>query len=898
MAKGTFLSRIGAQGHKNTLPQLSKPALTGAPTATATIKPAVLTTKDTVVPAPTRVIAEAVAVPSSISRDARILARPQIDEARIINPQLFERLGPIKFRPIPFDLPGCPAGGEHDHGSSANYTITVNRAGVPGQANWRWCRKCQGMVFGGHEGGVCVKGGKHDLTQSADYVLQHGVAPAGHQTNWRWCRKCDGLAYGGGTGVCPAGGAHDHSGSGDYALAIDQPEAEGQPNWRWCAKCQALAYTGGPVGASREELGLPVAASDPVEDNKVFEAASGPERYHLGHYRLARRVVSGSEQYRIRMAAGEDGVWTLEVALDRIRPEGVPDDTLELDHELLLQLTYRLTTSDGSTVPKTLDFTEVGETEDGTLVVARLRFTNPAERDQVLAAITTSGSGAGLIATRSVRVAAPIAGSPDRYRPVTRGLRQAVEPDPLFLNTTLHPYLYDGAIPTGSGPGLVMKQIRYGGRFHSYWVDATDPAHVYYLPDEFRLTRQGKPAPFSPLMTVRPVPGETPDAEPLMMFEFVATPWVDLDRLESAKHEFVKALPQPKANGVGAPTPSPTPTSTGLGDLLGEVLGWGVGKLLGVSREDERAALIRLEPLPVDNASFWLALPGASGGGLVERSAAQIDIRTAVITAETLRLADFQTIYVALLGGAVAIMKGEIRAELRPGEFERIPFDGRFDRMNGELMTATVTDGDQPGHFTIQLTNAIESPLEVTTLAASLLTGEIESDATMIPGAPLPQRLAPGESLTVTVTPKTPFSGPLPIGLTVEPLLDFAGVRVVPDREAIWNTIFDTSTAVETRRTVHVKLYPFMFDAPSGEEAERAMAVIVQFESGTSVELTPDKLEGEVSLSAPIGDLVLRHGNVGGYRYKTQIIRRSSRPVDAEWRSDNADLLIPLLPEG
>ena len=845
------------------------------------------------------------ALKPALSRDARIYARPRLDEARIVNPALYDHLRPVRVRPVPTDKPGCPAGDEHEQGQSANYTLPINRAGAAGQANWRWCRKCQGLAFGGHAGGVCVKGDKHDFTQSGDYVLQHDAVPSGHQANWRWCSKCDGLAYGGASGACPAGGAHEHAGSWDYALAMDQPEAEGQPNWRWCSKCQSLAYAGGLVGASREELGLPVAASDPVEDGSAFEAATGPGRYYLSRYRLASREVSGSQQYRIRMAAGDDGAWTLQVTLDRVRPDGLPSDTTELDHELLLQLVYRLTTSDGSAITKTLDFTEVGETADGTAVVARLRFASPAERDQVLAAITTSGAGCGIIATRSVRVAVPIPGSPDRFRPVTRGLRQAVEPDPLFLNANLHPYLYDGAHPQGGGgPGLEVKQLKHGANFHTYWVDATDPAHVYYLPDAFRLARREKPGPFTPLMTVRPVPGATPDAEPQMAFEFVATPWIDTVRLEAAKHELAKTLPLPRAEG-GVPA-SPAGLGTMLGAMLGGAIGGtaggvvagALGGLLGVSADAERAALIRMEPLPIEKASFWLTLPGAAGGGLVERPAAQVDVRTAVIVAETLSMADFQAVYDALVGGAVAIMKGEIRVELRPGAVERLPFEGRFDRMNGELMSAVITPGAQSGQFTITLTNAVESPLEVSGITASLLTRGIESPAYAVAGTPYPRTLAPGEKLMINVAPKTNLPTPMPNGLTVEPLLDFSGVKVVPDSEAIWNAILDADVAVEARRKIKVKLFPGMFDAPSGAAADRAMAVVVQFEGGASVELTPEAPEGQVSLSAPIGDIVLKRAGAGGYRYKSQIIRRSSRPIDAEWRSDNADLLIPMLPEG
>jgi rubrerythrin len=75
------------------------------------------------------------------------------------------------------------------------------------------------------------------------------------QANWRWCRKCQGLAFAGNPspGACPAGGQHDHSGSGNYHLPKDYGglllqllHISSQENWRWCNKCQGLAFAGNP----------------------------------------------------------------------------------------------------------------------------------------------------------------------------------------------------------------------------------------------------------------------------------------------------------------------------------------------------------------------------------------------------------------------------------------------------------------------------------------------------------------------------------------------------------------------------------------------------------------------------------------------------------------------------
>ncbi|MEI7661000.1 MAG: hypothetical protein WCK34_02320, partial [Bacteroidota bacterium] len=102
----------------------------------------------------------------------------------------------------------------------ANYDIVLNWAAAPGQNNWRWCRKCQGMYFAGNATqGLCPAGGAHDHTGSGDYKLVVNAWGSPGQYNWRWCHKCQGLYFAGNPGShCPGGGAHDSAGSGDYSV--------------------------------------------------------------------------------------------------------------------------------------------------------------------------------------------------------------------------------------------------------------------------------------------------------------------------------------------------------------------------------------------------------------------------------------------------------------------------------------------------------------------------------------------------------------------------------------------------------------------------------------------------------------------------------------------------------
>lgn len=95
--------------------------------------------------------------------------------------------------------------------------------GLTSQDDWRWCRNCQGLAFGGGGAGACPTGGVHDLSASGNYTLLHGVRIS--QADWKWCARCQGLAYAGGeAGRCPAGGTHDHTASGNYSMLPEPPQ--------------------------------------------------------------------------------------------------------------------------------------------------------------------------------------------------------------------------------------------------------------------------------------------------------------------------------------------------------------------------------------------------------------------------------------------------------------------------------------------------------------------------------------------------------------------------------------------------------------------------------------------------------------------------------------------------
>lgn len=131
----------------------------------------------------------------------------------------------------------CPApaaamgigGTGHLAWQSSNYVLHCDSPSLPPgtQKEWRWCKNCSGLHFGGGGASVCPNGnGPHASDGSANYLLIATPVPAPGrvgiatvQDNWKWCNKCGALHFGADASVCPAGGTHANDGSGDYQLA-------------------------------------------------------------------------------------------------------------------------------------------------------------------------------------------------------------------------------------------------------------------------------------------------------------------------------------------------------------------------------------------------------------------------------------------------------------------------------------------------------------------------------------------------------------------------------------------------------------------------------------------------------------------------------------------------------
>ncbi len=144
----------------------------------------------------------------------------------------------------------CPADGYHDTLGSGYYSVSAPSSGTAPamtESGWRICSNCNGLVRDANSGrcafGDPNQGYHHDTDGSAVYTLGIDHPAPDTQSNWRHCRKCGALVFGGAVGACAAGGGHDTVGSPNYSITHDQTTPiPGVDEWRWCRKCQGLHH--------------------------------------------------------------------------------------------------------------------------------------------------------------------------------------------------------------------------------------------------------------------------------------------------------------------------------------------------------------------------------------------------------------------------------------------------------------------------------------------------------------------------------------------------------------------------------------------------------------------------------------------------------------------------------
>ena len=153
----------------------------------------------------------------------------------------------------------CPARGPHN--PAGDYAV-LKTSDLPGETGWRRCQNC-GALF--HDAAKCAAQVTHDSAESDNYHLVQSTAPIAHfEAGWKWCAKCQTLIFGNdSTGtICPWGGQHQLDGNYEVALAS---VGNGDKGWRKCEKCRGLFHSEGGAALPCPHGGSHVGTGDYVQ---------------------------------------------------------------------------------------------------------------------------------------------------------------------------------------------------------------------------------------------------------------------------------------------------------------------------------------------------------------------------------------------------------------------------------------------------------------------------------------------------------------------------------------------------------------------------------------------------------------------------------------------------------
>jgi hypothetical protein len=675
------------------------------------------------------------------------------------------------------------------------------------------------------------------------------------------------------------------------------------------------------AGLTRDELTAPIAPAPEVRDTDRFEDAKTPGRY----YYLPRYAIATSGD-QLAVHLGTRGAqWVLNI---KLVPSPAPEVVAAgggspIPHTLQVTLGYQsqeMAADKGLVRGLTITFTEIVQSADGAETIATAILPTLVERDAAYSALSQPDRGTTVTVTRTARIAVrkppanptqPVGGGatsvgggggtvaashlglatlarphlvpigrlppgldlelprrpivprdppdpmptdpppaqppPERYHEGDRSLAWIVPPNPLTLLPALHPYVYDEITGTvGSEPKLELRRVEHQGQIADYFQDPIDRARFYYLPDSFRLLRWEE-VPRTPAMLVQFSPAASDNGggldDVMVSLRYAAGPHVRAGRLEAAAVALAQHLP---AGGE---------------------------------------QVVALEPLPLGDLRFELQLPG---DGVV--TAPRPD---AVVTAEglsdllNLPMSRFQQVWDAMFARDALVFAGAVRLGAGASQYA-IPFAGRFaETTGGQLLeTSFVPEPDGPG-VVLSIANMIESPVTIGKLDLALAYGE-QTIAGVAAELALPLTVPAGAVAAMLVSPATaPPDGVAP---ALAATLD--DIEVEPDREQVLAAIRQDEVMPELTHSIEVKTFAAYF-APPADPAQQLLGILVQFERGTTVDLTADALAKVAVVRTPIDTVLLGATDLQRHRYKRTIIRLGGRKADTDWQTVEGTVFYP-----
>ena len=132
------------------------------------------------------------------------------------------------------------------------------------------------------------------IEEDSPYYLPQGL-PRDAQNNWKRCKVCASLVFGGIPGKCPGnnGGPHSHYNDSEYILPHNHPQITGcQDNWRFCEICGCLVY------GANETSGCS------YDGHHTLGATNYQLGHNIGAVRLAGEFPHGETEWRFCVKCG------------------------------------------------------------------------------------------------------------------------------------------------------------------------------------------------------------------------------------------------------------------------------------------------------------------------------------------------------------------------------------------------------------------------------------------------------------------------------------------------------------------------------------------------------------------------------------------------------------------
>lgn len=590
----------------------------------------------------------------------------------------------------------------------------------------------------------------------------------------------------------------------------------------------------------RHQLSVPVAPSATVDNDTTCTSIDETATLALPRYDIAFDRVGEVDESRI-VIAQEAGIEILTVNFVESRVAW-PAAAVEMPHVLRASLRFRVPVLDGGAMVQDLAFASLTMDASETVLTAKLPLSSPGLRDRVVAALGSLDAAASFVIGRSVEYAYQD-GVFDDGQPAFQVADRVVEwfpqPSPIVLSGAQLTRLGGGA--GASMAPMIRIGVGFDGRTHAYWQDSATPQRFFFIPDSFQLARTTEGA-HRPLLRVRAAPGATVEDAKVQM-EFQARPVVDKDRIQTALEKLGAA-----ATARGAVGP------------------------------------VELEMLPEVQPTLRLALPG-NAGALTARPDTQIDLELGLVHCETFTLSEFESIYEAMFGASLTLLRGEVRVDAG-GAPEDVPLELRFDRTVGQLLSIDVEPA-AGGQFAATMTNAVESPVRIDSLRITGLLDAAPIDLT-VSGLVAGQELAAGAAVPIRLQPADPPADGAHLAAIA---VDESGVSPKPDSQAIWDVIFDAKAGGSLTRTITVQAVPALF-TPSGDPDE-VVAFVVTVRSGGSVTVTATELKATLDVAVPLVPL-LTGTPAPPIEYQTQTVWGSGDIATSAWRAADSTILFPV----